>query len=270
MDIAKAPILKLLAGRWKEILCALAIAAAVLDIGRLLPNAIILIRARAAQPSPVPRTVRLRERITVAGRSQDGNLEVAATRSDGSRVIVLSREHETSPYHVRRILLASGSEIHVNDDFKLRQTVRFDFGAHQLAARNPESNCMHDTRLGGAPTYPEIFLGLETFHNLRTAKIKVNPKAAGDLVGWYALDYGCELVGQRTGFASGEVEEKWVESIAKGEPDPALFAVPEDYSEAPPSAWARRAADATGTRLSAADERRLAAQDRAYEKRRLH
>ena len=77
---------------------------------------------------------------------------------------------------------------------------------------------------------PETFAGEETIAGYRTAKIVSNVITA-----WYALDYGCALVKDRWGFTTGEVSEKELVALIPGEPDGALFAVPADAREVPPS-----------------------------------
>jgi hypothetical protein len=78
----------------------------------------------------------------------------------------------------------------------------------------------------------EVYNGTEIQHGLRTAKI-----ADGPTTHWYALDYGCALVRARMEWENGSVSEKNLLALVKGEPDAALFHVPQVYQEVPPSKW---------------------------------
>ena len=79
-------------------------------------------------------------------------------------------------------------------------------------------------------TAGETFQGEETIAGYRTAKI-----ASDIITEWRALDYGCALVKDRWDFGPTEFTEKELVALVGGEPDAALFDVPANYREVPPS-----------------------------------
>jgi hypothetical protein len=76
----------------------------------------------------------------------------------------------------------------------------------------------------------ETFVSEETVAGYRTAKV-----VSDVITAWYALEYGCALVKDRWGFETGEVSEKQLVALTGGEPNPALFEIPGNAAEVPPS-----------------------------------
>ena len=176
--------------------------------------------------APIPYTVTLRE--TVHG--SDGNAHLGpestwATRSDGSRVIKIT-EKATQ----RIINFASGVQVEINDSTNTRTSIMQPNADVAGLQRDPDSKCTNS--LAGKPitSTPETFAGEETIAGYRTAKI-----VRGGVTEWHALDYGCAVVKDRWEFSTKEVSEKELVSLSSGEPDAALFDIPANAKEVPPS-----------------------------------
>ncbi len=96
--------------------------------------------------------------------------------------------------------------------------------------RDPSSRCINSFAGKPMTSMTETFAGEESVAGYRTAKI-----ARNTITEWYALDYGCAMVKDRWGFETGEMSEKELVALTPGEPEPALFEVPANAAEVPPS-----------------------------------
>jgi hypothetical protein len=207
--------------RWAFVLVVISLVALA---GRLIQSRI---KAREVRPgTPIPYTVTLRETI----RGPDGKVTVGpestwAIRTDGSRAIRIVEKSS------QRILnFASGIEVNINELTNTKSSIMKRDWNPAILQRDPTSKCIRS--LAGSPmtSMPEIFDGEQIVAGYRTAKIVRN-----GVTEWFALDYGCALVKDRWGFETGETSEKELVALTGGEPNPALFEVPANAAEVPPS-----------------------------------
>ena len=198
--------------------------------GRLLHSRL---RAQAGrQGGPIPYTVILRETV----HHPDGTATVAmevtwSVRSDGStaRRFVHKREPASSE---RTVQFSSGLEVAINEltNDKTSMLKKSLLPASRWQ-RDPNSRCINSFAGKPMTTMTETFVGEETVAGYRTAKV-----VSDVITAWYALDYGCALIKDRWGFETGEMSEKQLVALTGGEPNPALFEVPANAAEVPPSA----------------------------------
>ena len=207
-------------------------------------------RVYASQAALVPYTVTL---IEVSADDQGNEVRqkhVEALRSDGARFqshsrIDRSTGKETlvqSQYLLsNRILVDAIGPIHAKSTRRIEKN---DFAIFHLGViRLPSRKCMKT--IDGSDmssTAGEKLIQFEEVQGIRAARIETQEPA---MVSWYALDYGCALVGQEIRFRSPDptIRDKWIEgkstktlaSIVGGEPDNALFEIPSGYEEMPPS-----------------------------------
>jgi hypothetical protein len=208
--------------RWAFVLVLISLAALA---GRLIQSRI---KAREVRPgAPIPYTVTLRETIRGSdGRATVGPESTWAIRTDGSRAIRIVEKNGS-----QRILnFASGLEVNINELTNTKTSIMKRDWNPAVLQRDPTSKCIRS--LAGRPmtSMPEIFDGEETVAGYRTAKIVRN-----SVTEWFALDYGCALVKDRWGFETGERSEKELVALTGGEPNSALFEVPANAAEVPPS-----------------------------------
>ena len=52
---------------------------------------------------------------------------------------------------------------------------------------------------------------------------------------WYSLDHGCTTLGEHMDWGDGRITSKSLVQLTPGEPATALFDIPADYKEVPPS-----------------------------------
>jgi hypothetical protein len=156
------------------------------------------------------------------GKAREASTQTYAVRSDGSTLVKLGANETGS----RRIWFASGVEVMANDRLRRKSTIRKPVGPPR---RDPRSGCTHPDISG------EKFEGEETVDRYRAAKIS---RGAMDrtLTTWYALDHGCAQIKSGLGFETGEASGIRLVTLIAGEPEAALFAIPPDYQEGPPSA----------------------------------
>ena len=223
-------------------------------------------RVLARSVTATPCTIHLTEKAT----GKDGRTVVKhftrAIRSDGTEVTIETgtwtheQTREPIPYTRRQLILNSGVRVFLYDDFQLKSTAKFaggNFAQWQLNRADSGTDCLGT--FGGrkvlAGDLTARILGREQLNGLRTVKVEMPKQMHPDLKVWYALDYGCELVGQRAVFPDS-VDEKFVDRVLPGEPDPALFTIPGNYREVPPSeldraSFLRYGTYASGTKLPA-------------------
>jgi hypothetical protein len=181
---------------------------------------------RALAQRPTPYTVSLEQSVLYPnGEQKYANIQLYAVRSDGSTVEkVANPSGSDHPEVFRNIFLSPGLSIGIRDLAALRSTVTVDSNTTPRI-RLPANQCVY---LGTEESY----LGTETLVGYRVAKV-----TSGQITEWYALDYGCALIGARAVWKDGSTTEKKLISLVSGEPDPALFHIPSSYKEAPPSQW---------------------------------
>jgi hypothetical protein len=101
----------------------------------------------------------------------------------------------------------------------------------------------------------QALLGEENVYGYRAARLQKD-----GITWWLALDYGCAILKRRAEWTGqGQAGERTLVSLTPGEPQAALFHVPQSYREFPPSAMfaAQTGAAAAGQRreaLARADE----------------
>lgn len=180
-----------------------------------------VVRRVRAQSHSTATTV-LTEVVTRANGEIHGSLTyVYAVRADGSQTMIASAPVSHPNFENRLIDLASGEHIAVQDTRRLKSTLPPSLSFAGRPRRDPNSNCA----VNGEP-----LLGLQNIGPFRSMGIgRAGHKA------WYALDYGCALVGERFEFSDGAVSEKRLVTLFPGEPDPSLFMVPLSYTEVVPS-----------------------------------
>lgn len=236
----------------------------IINLVRLLPNTGYFHKVRAQSIRIPPYTVYLTEKAVGTNGLTVVKQFTRATRSDGSDVTIESgtfvhdQTNERIPYTRRQIILNSGVRVFVYDDFQVKSTSRFaggNFALWRLNHRDPRSECL--TAFNGSKvlvgTLNESILGHEQLNGLRTVKVQMPKQIHPNLKIWYALDYGCELVGQQAIFPDS-VDEKFVDRVVAEEPDPSLYNVPGTYREVPPSeldrvSFARYGTYVSGTKI---------------------
>jgi hypothetical protein len=221
------PVKTFMSSRCKHLLrIGVSCAAAALAVNGIR---VVVVRATAQVRSESAFTVVLKETVTGRdGKARVASTQTCAVRSDGSTLIKLGASETGS----RLIWFASGIEVMTNDRLRLKSTVR---KPESPPSRNPGSGC----------TSPGITneksWGEQTVEGYRAAKVTSGAKDRA-LTTWYALDHGCAKVKSSMGFETGDRSELRLVSLIAGEPEAALFDVPGDYQEGPPSALAGPAA----------------------------
>ena len=172
-----------------------------------------------------PYTVVLQEiAIDAEGHGRVASIQLRAVRSDGSNVLRMGDATNGG----RMVFLAGESQrININPR-RLVKSTQFSPWHPGHTYRDPKFNCLmllDGTKLAGT------LVGEEFVAGYRAAKI-VN-EAAGSTV-WLSLDYGCAPLKSKMDFGK-ESSETTLVSFVAGEPDPALFEVPANYTEGPPS-----------------------------------
>ena len=184
------------------------------------------VNAQGLQPTPC--TVILQQSaIDKDGKATAVNVHTLAVRSDGSIARKVSGPvgHE-SESDLRILDFSSKIHVDIRDLWELKST-RSSSSTPPL--RDPNSSCLY------SPNIQETVLGQEAVGGYRAVKL-----GKGGRTSWYALEYGCALVKERMEFDTGEVSEKALIGLIAGEPERALFHVPDTYKEVPPSQIAIR------------------------------
>jgi hypothetical protein len=186
---------------------------------------------------PIPYTVILRETVFDAsnGSFTSGIETTKAIRSDGSYVKRRKYDNTNDPkmksliQKERTIRFASGVLIDTNDLTHTKSTI-VSKESPASWQNDPNSKCLNSfagTSMSGAPQV----VSEEMVAGYRTAKI-----VRANATWWYALDFGCAPVKVRMDWGQRGFSEKNLVSLSSGEPDPALFDVPANFRESPPSA----------------------------------
>jgi len=129
---------------------------------------------------------------------------------------------------VQRVLnFASGKQIYIYDSNGTKSTIQDPKFSGTRLLRSPEQNCV----LSGVNN--ETVAGEETLEGYRTVRLAAGP--GGEMILWFALDYGCAPIRERAGWSTGGVNDSHLVRLTPGEPDSEIFADPQDYQELPPS-----------------------------------
>ena len=184
------------------------------------------IRPALAQPNVFSYTTTLTEiPITAKGQAGQANYYTFGVRSDGSTVIKTNIRGDIT----RIIEFASRVQVRVRDFRELKSSIAM---SAIPIRRDPNQSCAYSG---------EASLGEENVTGYRAVRL-----GKGERTSWYALDYGCALVREVWKFQTGEVSEKTLVSLVRGEPDPALFHVPNAYPDVPPSQLVGKSANIPG------------------------
>ncbi len=185
---------------------------------------------------PVPYTIITRETVHGPdGIARVGKEVIQAVRSDGSTV---RRRLFPNPADgsERVVRFASGIEVSINEFTNTKSTVIKKVNpAHWQ--RDPSSKCINSFAGKPMTSMPEVISGEETIAGHRTVKITFNIERK--VTAWYALDHGCAPVKDRIDFGGNEFSEHNLVALIPGEPEAALFDLPEYIKEVPPSTRVR-------------------------------
>jgi hypothetical protein len=180
---------------------------------------------RAQSVTIVPRTVVV---------SENGKLITRATRSDGSYVVVRQVERAGESFLAADIHFIQEKKIvRVIGDIKATETA-FPSPSSPTAAGlnllNPTTSCKQPF-VGTLPE-PQV-IGEETMLGYEVIHLK-----SGVIDQWLAPDLGCEELKSElnatTNAGKAVTAERIATSVVLGEPNPALFTIPADYTEMSP------------------------------------
>jgi hypothetical protein len=216
--------------RWIFVIVTLTLG---VNAGRLVHSRLRFQEVRRAKP--IPYTVVLRE--TVYG--PDGTASVAAdetfaVRSDGSYVKRLAHKRQGGNKLVdsdseRTIFFASGIEVQINDIASTKSTMASKLNPASLQ-RDPNSKCINTFVGRPSRSTPEVINGEEVIAGYKAVKASKD-----NWTWWFALDHGCATVKVRIDWGSQGYSEKNLVALIPGEPASALFDIPADDREMPPS-----------------------------------
>ncbi|MBP6823990.1 MAG: hypothetical protein KA368_20755 [Acidobacteria bacterium] len=180
---------------------------------------------------PVPFTVKLSEVFHGPdGTTADTQESIWAIRSDGALVrhIMQKQSKQTSE---RTIKFISGDEVVINELTNIKSST-LEKGVNPARwQRDPASKCINSFAGTVMTSLPEVVNGEEIVNGYRTVKITAN-----NVTSWFALDYGCAVVRDKADWGANKgYSEHNLVSLVPGEPAPALFQVPINAKEAPPS-----------------------------------
>jgi hypothetical protein len=197
---------------------AVVLALAINAVRRLVPP------AHAQTTRFVPYTVVLTETtVDGKGNAHHGGTLVQAMRSDGSMTKDLN-----TPSHEREVHLITGEIVHTNDVHK-RMSTEYSSVPASAFIRSPASMCAKNIDGGNWTNDPLTVSGETTVSGYRAVGV-----TRRNITQWYALDYGCALVGQKTDFKEGGSSRWKLLSLTPGEPNPNQFDLA-NYAEVRPS-----------------------------------
>ncbi len=204
------------------------------------------LRASAQRPTPTPEkssssgapvaartpyTVVLQE--STRGSSGDVTLQSTMTmalRSDGA--FLMQIEHfRGSPVIQRTIELPTGATV-VVDDVRERRTSRWTRQGTSLRARMDSSRGCIKNDIDESVFPGEIVGDADLIAGYDTVKVQSRGSTF-----WFARQLGCANVKSIMLMPGGGTNEKVATLITPGEPDSALFSVPDRYEEVPPSVF---------------------------------
>jgi hypothetical protein len=153
-----------------------------------------------------------------------------ALRSDGAYLV--QYEHLGTPFVLlRTIELPTGETVVADDIRERRTTTKIRPGSSQRARMDPRQGCIKNDI--GEPVFPGKVVG----NRDRVAGYDTVRVLAGTSTLWFSRQLGCAQVKASTPMPTGGVNEKIPTWIYAGEPDAALFYVPDRYQEVPPSVF---------------------------------
>ena len=211
--------------KWSLVLIVLGFAA---HTGRLIHARFAVQEVRVG--GPIPYAVILREFVhSPNGTTSEGADIIRAVRSDGS--IVVQYAHKTGNKTTERIVqFASGTEVTINELANTKSTTEERSINPARWQRDPNSKCINSFAGKPMTSLQEVISGEEMVDGYRTVKI-----IAQNVTSWYALDYGCAVIKDRAYWGSQGFSEHNQVTLIPGEPAAALFHVPENAKEVPPS-----------------------------------
>jgi hypothetical protein len=202
------------------------VAAAILlfNFGKQMYHGFVL-KSQAASGRPYT-VVRTENGYDGAGALRYTIQYLEAQRSDGSTMW----KAITPIVQQRRIQIANGDKILMNESLRRKSTYPNFFAATSMDSRDPETSCL----MRGQKNNPGWAVdGTDTIGGYRAVRI-VSQAGKRKLITWYAPDVGCAMVQLRLEHETGLTVQN-LTSLVIGEPDPALFQVPSSFGEGPPS-----------------------------------
>jgi hypothetical protein len=189
-----------------------------------------------AASNPQPFTVRQHDEITGPhGTGVIVELRAIAVRSDGSRVDLTLEPRKG--WRSRRIAFASGVEQTVYDEVKAVSTFQLSAAEHRNHMKSqldPGANCLAPIN-GVQPPRPSVLQATEIRAGIQVVRI-LN---GSGITQWRAPALGCVMLEHFVDWDPAKPGTQTTllkaDSVTLGEPDPALFNVPSDYSEMLPS-----------------------------------
>jgi hypothetical protein len=181
----------------------------------------------AAALEITPHTVVLKETLALAdGTTQNGAVTVRALRKDGSTAerFEYLRTGLATNTAKRKITMATGQYVIVDDLRGLRSTMRRKNYTPQGELRYPGSDCL-DTFQGRPASQNQVVLGHEVINGYRVVRVSVS----GGVL-WFAPDLTCAKLMNRHDLGNQSSETRAVH-IVPVDPDESLFLVPSKFRE---------------------------------------
>jgi hypothetical protein len=177
--------------------------------------------------APVPYTLVKQILVTSAdGKTTRGGRRTLSMRSDGAflRRIETDGPEGSERQKATRTIWLPGQNvtIQVDDVAERKATVTGRHSGLFPALRTPSSNCLNGVR-GQPVTSGQVVLPPEVVDGIDTVKVSI-----GKGIHWFAPSLACAEVKLDMWDGANTSE---IVSIARGEPDPLLFAVPTRYQE---------------------------------------
>lgn len=205
------------------------------------PRAMGLSQKGAPVAAATPYTVVLQEsERRPSGEAAPQSVMTIALRADGA--FVRQFEYHNSLVVIQRsVELPDGVNV-VLDDVRERRTAMVTKPGTSVRARmNPAQGCLRND--AAELVFSGEIVGRERIDVYDTVKVQM-----GSSTSWFAPELGCAELKSVTLLSEGVVNEKIATLIVAGEPDSALFAIPDRYSEVPPSVFYELNPDAKETR----------------------
>lgn len=154
----------------------------------------------------------------------EGTLTMAL-RSDGGYTERYEHVGGQQALIQRTVDLPSGVTVVIDDVRELRTTTVKRLGTSSRARMDSSRGCIKNNS-GEILMAAEIVDDRERVKGYQTVQVKL-----GETTFWLARDLGCAKVKSRTRLSDGTINEKVAVVITPGEPDDALFHVPDRYNE---------------------------------------
>jgi hypothetical protein len=192
-----------------------------------------------------------------------------AYRSDGSNVTKSIPLNGLPDFGDRSLTLRpQGQRVYILDALKLKSTT----ASAALKAEPPalDSVCSGGAKHGMTFVKTDVYAGYDTF--VYTIKSTTPDGDQQTVTRWLAPALQCRDIQSTLVLTepSGTVKNfhNYAVSIVEGEPDPALFAIPDGYTEVAPSEMESRRAAALGRPLQSGGMNMLQHRDEVYQKSR--